>query len=279
MYWKAVALKQMFGKWQLKTQLARQSAYMQKTFIKKFGKTAENSEEYPPKPEGVVQLVLAPSMQRIKSILPERVSMFLTKAWIKKLQKEAEGQPRVTVALSYLEYLIRLQRDYEDMEKRYQLVRKQEFLQTTFKPDTQYYQLALLQEQAVELMRSWPKYNMHCEAKCQLPQHPSQIQIVDMIEGYRVSNEDLGNSPAIRKLHTSTVSQMRVPLDLLFNPRPKWACLEDMRQEVKSLQAQFGINRNLFMERLLQYEVPAAADDIASQYAFVQYWIQHLDSY
>ena len=62
MYWKAVALKQMFGKWQLKTQLARQSAYMQKTFIKKFGKTAETNEEYPPKPEGVVQLVLAPSL-------------------------------------------------------------------------------------------------------------------------------------------------------------------------------------------------------------------------
>ena len=85
-------------------------------------------------------------MQRIKSILLERVSMFLTKAWIMKLQKEVEGQPRVTVALSYLEYLIRMQRDYEDMEKRYQLVWKQEFLQTTFKPDTQYYQLALLQE-------------------------------------------------------------------------------------------------------------------------------------
>ena len=65
-------------------------------------------------------------------------------------------------------------------------------------------------------MRSWPKYNMHCEAKCHLPIHPSQIQIVDMTEGYKVSNEDLGNSPAIRKLQTSTVSQMRVPLDLLF---------------------------------------------------------------
>ena len=97
-----------------------------------------------------------------------------------------------------------MQRDYEDMEKRYQIVRKQEFLHTTFNPDTQHYQLALLQEQAVELMRSWPKYNMHCEAKCQLPIHPSQVQIVDMTEGYRVSNEDLGNSPALRKLQTST---------------------------------------------------------------------------
>ena len=113
------------------------------------------------------------------------------------------------IALSYLEYLIRLQRDYEDMEKRYQLVRKQEFIHTTFQPDTQYYQLALLQEQAVELMKSWPKYNMHCEAKCQLPQHPSQIQIVDMTEGYKIANEDLQNSPAIRKLQTSTVSQMQ----------------------------------------------------------------------
>ena len=278
MYWKAVALKQMFGKWHLKTQLARQSAYMQKTFIQKFGTAAEANDEYPPKSEGIVQLVLAPSLQRIRSILPEKVNMFLTKAWIKKLQKEAEGQPRVTVALSYLEYLIRMQRDYEDMEKRYQIVRKQEFLQSTFNPDMHHYQLALLQEQAVELMRSWPKYNMHCEAKCQLPIHPSQVQIVDMTEGYRVSNEDLGNSPALRKLQTSTVSQMRVPLDLLFNPRPKWACLEDMRQEVKSLQAQFGINRNLFMERLQQYEVPAK-NDIASQYAFMQYWIQHLECY
>ena len=175
MYWKEVALKQMFGKWQLKTQLARQSAYMQKTFIKKFGTTAKTNDEYPPKSEGVVQLVLAPSLQRIRSILPEKVNMFLTKAWIKKLQKEAEGQPRVTVSLSYLEYLIRMQRDYEDMEKRYQLVRKQEFLQTTFNLDTQHYQLALLQEKTVELMRSWPKYNMHCEAKCQLPIHPSQV--------------------------------------------------------------------------------------------------------
>ena len=165
-----------------------------------------------------------------------------------------------------------------DMEKRYQVVRKQEFLHSTFNPDTQHYQLALLQEQAVELMRSWTKYNMHCEAKCQLPLHPSQIQIVDMTEGYRVSNEDLGNSPALRKLQTSTVSQMRVPLDLLFNPRPRWACLEDMRQEVKSLQAQFGINKNLFKEKLQQYEVPAK-DDVASQYAFMQYWMQHLECY
>ena len=75
---------------------------------------------YPLADEGVVQLALAPSMQRIKSILPQHC---LTKAWINKIQKQAEGQPWIMIALSYLEYLIRLQRDYEDMEKRYQLVR------------------------------------------------------------------------------------------------------------------------------------------------------------
>lgn len=84
-----------------------------------------------------------------------------------------------------------------------------------------------------------------------------------MTEGYRVAIVDLENSPAIRKLQTSTLSQMSVPLDLLFNPRPRWACLEDMRIEVKSLQAQFGISRGLFMEQLQQYEIPAK-DDVAS---------------
>ena len=73
------------------------------------------------------------------------------------------------------------------MEKCYQVVRKQEFLQIPFSPDTQYYRLALLQEQAVELIKSWPIYNMHVNAKCELPVHPSKIQIVDMIEGYKDS--------------------------------------------------------------------------------------------
>ena len=93
-----------------------------------------------------MQLVLAPSMSLIRQILPEKLGSMLTRAWIQKIRKDAEGKPTVTVAISYLEYLIRIQRDYEDMEKRYQLVRKQEFLNMTFSPDTQYYQLALLQE-------------------------------------------------------------------------------------------------------------------------------------
>ena len=38
--------------------------------------------KYPPADEGMVQLVLAPTMQRIKAILPEKVGALLTKAWI-----------------------------------------------------------------------------------------------------------------------------------------------------------------------------------------------------
>ena len=56
----------------------------------------------------MVQLVLAPTMQRIKRILPEQVGTLLTKEWIQKLSKDAKNKPNVTVALSYLEYLIRL---------------------------------------------------------------------------------------------------------------------------------------------------------------------------
>ena len=43
MYWKAVAMKQMFSKWQLKTQLAQLNGYIQRTFAKKFRKP-EHSE-------------------------------------------------------------------------------------------------------------------------------------------------------------------------------------------------------------------------------------------
>ena len=136
------------------------------------------------------------------------------------MAKDAAGKPRVTtIAISYLEYLIKLQQDYEDMEKRYKLVRKQEFLNMPYSLDTQYYQLALLQEQAEELIKSWPIYNMHVQSKCELPVHPSKIQIVDMIEGYRVAEADAKNSPAIRKLHTSTLVQMQIPLDMLLNPQ------------------------------------------------------------
>ena len=157
-------------------------------------------------------------MQRIKIILPEQVETLLTKEWIQKMSKDAKNKPHVIVSLSYLEYLIRLQRDYEDMEKRYQVVRKQEFVNMPFSSDTQYYQLALLQEQAAALIHSWPFYNMHVPAKCALPVHPSAIQILDMVEGYRVTEANAQISPAIRKLQTSTLDQMQLPLDMLLNP-------------------------------------------------------------
>ena len=48
MYWKAVAMKQMFSKWQLKTQLAQLNGYMQRTFVKKFGKIEAIKDDYPP---------------------------------------------------------------------------------------------------------------------------------------------------------------------------------------------------------------------------------------
>lgn len=95
-------------------------------------------DTYPPTNEGKVHMVLAPTMGRIKSNLPHQVEILLTKAWIQKLAKDGKGRPSVTIALSYLEYLVRLQRDYEDMEARYKVVKKQEFLNMPFSPGTQY---------------------------------------------------------------------------------------------------------------------------------------------
>ena len=127
-------------------------------------------------------------------------------------------------------------------------------------------------------MKSWPVYNMHIQSKCELPIHPSQIQIVDAIEGYRVAEADKQNSPAIKKLHTSTLAQMQIPLDMLLNPRPKWACLEDMRREVKDLQVQFAMNRQSFIRQLTQYAIPEKKD-LCGHIAFVQHWVRQLYTY
>ena len=107
----------MFGKWHLQVKLAKMAAYIEKRFTTSSTSTLAVPAKYPPTEEGMVQLVLAPTMQRIKAILPEQVDVLLTKEWIQKLRKDAENKLNVTVALSYLEYLICLQRDYEDMEK------------------------------------------------------------------------------------------------------------------------------------------------------------------
>ena len=135
-YWKSLAIKQMFGRWNLQMKLAKMTTYVESWFATNKSTTTPTGEKYPHANEGMVHMVLAPTMGCIKSILPEKVGTLLTKAWIRKLAQDATGKPSVKVALSLLEYLVRLQRDYKDMEKRYQLVRKQEFLNMPFFPDT-----------------------------------------------------------------------------------------------------------------------------------------------
>ena len=210
----------MFGKWQLTIKLAKMSKYIESRFSTcKSTEDTSKADKYPPPNEGMVHMVLAPTMGRIKSIWPQEVGTLLTKAWIQKLANDSKNRPHVTVALSYLEYLVRLQHDYEDMEKRYNVVvKKQEFLHMSFYLDTQYYQLALLQEQAEELIKSWPIYNMHVQSKCEPLAHPIQVQILDMVEGYRFVEADAKSSIIICKLHTPTLAQMQIPLGMLLNP-------------------------------------------------------------
>lgn len=203
-------MKQMFGRWHLQVKLAKLTCYVEKRFSASQSKVLVEPDKYPPSNEGMVQMVLAPTMEKIRSILPEQVDILLTKAWIHKLAKDVVGQPNAQISLNYLEYLIKLQRDYEDMEKRYNLVHKQEFLNMPYSLDTQYYQLASLQEQVVELMKYWLVYNMNAQSKCELPIHPSQIQIVYAIEGYRVAKADKQNNLAIRKLLKSPMKRMKI---------------------------------------------------------------------
>ena len=99
-----------------------------------------------------------------------------------------------------------------------------------------------------------------------------------MVEGYRVAKADAKNSPAIRKMQTSTLGQMQLPLDMLLNPRPKWACLEDMHREVKDLQVQFAVTRQTFISELQQFAVPEK-EDLCGHVAFVQYWVKQLYAY
>ena len=109
---------------------------------------------------------------------------------------------------------------------------------------------------------------MHVQVNCELPVHPSRIQIMDMIEGYKVVEADAKNHPAIMKLHTSTLAQMQISLYMWLNPRPKWTCLEDMRREVKDLEMQFAMNHLDFIRKLTQHEIPAK-EDLCGHVAFV----------
>lgn len=117
------------------------------------------------------RLVLKPSLSRLKIVFPGNQGVQSTKAWIRKVQQHAIKGPHLKIGLLYYEYLLRLQRDYEDMIARYNAIRKQEFLKAPVVSRPVQYQIELLAEQADELMAQWPKYNMHVQAKCELPQH------------------------------------------------------------------------------------------------------------
>ena len=76
--WKNMAMRQMFGKWHLQVKLAKMAAYLEKRFATSPAPPPAVPAKYPPTDEGMVQLVLAPTMQRIKAILSEKVGALLT---------------------------------------------------------------------------------------------------------------------------------------------------------------------------------------------------------
>ena len=65
---------------------------------------------------------------------------------------------------------------------------------------------------------------------------------------------------------------------MLLNPRPKWACSEDMRREVKDLQVQFAMNRQSFIRQLQQYAI-LEKEDLCGHIAFVKHWVRQLYTY
>ena len=65
---------------------------------------------------------------------------------------------------------------------------------------------------------------------------------------------------------------------MFLNPRPKWACLEDMRREVKDLQMKFAISHQDFVRQLTLYEIPTK-DDLCGHVAFVKHWVKQLYTY
>ena len=68
--------------------LAKMIAYVESRFATHKSTTTPTAEKYPPANEGMVHMILAPTMGCIKSILPEKVGSLLTKAWIRKLEQD-----------------------------------------------------------------------------------------------------------------------------------------------------------------------------------------------
>lgn len=205
--WKTIAIKQMAHKWLL---IARVKSYVRAFKARvhlNAGKEKKAAEVKPPKypSHGTSQLVLAPLFSRIKQVLPQTLGTLATRAWIQKVQEHAVQGPNLKTGLLYFEYLLRIQRDYEDMQQRYNAVRMQEFMKMPVIADNVQYQIELLTEQATNLMTQWTKYNMHAKFKCQLPAHPCQIQVLELPPELRISEANWNNSPMLRKLTTASV--------------------------------------------------------------------------
>lgn len=257
--WKVTALKQIARRWLLSARLKRYARELKTKINLNAGKNKQKVEVMPPECPGnaTSQLVLAPSLSRIKEILPQAESTIATKTWIKKVQEHAVKGPHLKIGLLYFEYLLRIQRDYEDMQKRYNNVRMQEFMKTEVTSENEHYQLELLKEQAVNLMSQWATHHMHARTKCQLPEHSCQIQVLELPPEIRISEADNNNSPMLRKLTTASTQQVQIPLELMLGERPKWACLEDMRREVRDLQRHFDNLRKRFTSTMIEVSKPS----------------------
>ena len=128
--WKSLAMKHIFDKWKLATNLGKMKKYIQSKFLTPTSKIAEVEPAkeadvlYRHSTKGTLTMVLATTMSGIKSICPQEVGSLLTKAWIQNIGTHANTRPHVPIALPYLEYLVKLQRYYEDMERWYNVVRR-----------------------------------------------------------------------------------------------------------------------------------------------------------
>lgn len=200
------------------------------------------------------KLVVAPSLRRITEVLPSMQGVLLNRQWIDKVQANAEKGPCLKVGMLYFEYLLRIQMDYEEMQRRYNSIRMQEFITSLVEKSG--IQMELLAEQASHLMAEWPKYNMHEVTKYQLPQHSCQIQVLEVPPQLKISEANKNNSLMLRRLTTASLQQIQVPLELLLGQRPKWACLEDVRTEVKDLQLRFDELRRKFADSMARVELP-----------------------
>ena len=69
-FWKTLAMKKMFGRWYLQVKLAKMTSCVEKCFSASQSKVSIEPDKYPPINEGMVQMVLAPTMGQIRSILP-----------------------------------------------------------------------------------------------------------------------------------------------------------------------------------------------------------------